>query len=315
MLKNDIRYVIKRVVVAVLIAMIIFFLKSNNVLALSWDMFPQEDVFVFNSSPISVVINTTSSNTTQTVQRVNFHNTFKNTQGYDLAVFVYSLSEESQILYNQSSTAQMVTSADIGVKLVSDGSWSTCQLQDSLIVCPIKKDLTYSALQFYVTKMYANIYVNMNLTNSMTYYKSVGQHTANLLETMTQQQQELINDQKDNSDMQVSDINVNQMENITGLLPAGPLDSLLALPLNLINILVSGTSGTCTPFTFTFVFDQEMSLPCFDTFWNQVPSSLLLFLSDLPAVYIFIQWSKSIYKRVERAVSFESSVDDEWGGV
>ena len=153
MLKNDIRYVIKRVVVAVLIAMIIFFLKSNNVLALSWDMFPQEDVFVFNSSPISVVINTTSTNTTQTVQRVNFHNTFKNTQGYDLAVFVYSLSEESQILYNQSSTAQMVTSADIGVKLISDGSWSTCQLQDSLIVCPIKKDLTYSALHFCYIKL------------------------------------------------------------------------------------------------------------------------------------------------------------------
>lgn len=316
MLKNDIRYVIKRVVVAVLIAMIIFFLKSNNVLALSWDMFPEDDVFIFNSSPKTVTINiNANSSSTQAVQRLNFDNSFTNSDNHDLVAFVYSASVEG-VDPNLMQGSKAFVSTYFGAKLISNGSWSTCQFQDGLLVCPLKDGLTYTALQIYSTRPldYSSIVV-FNFTNSATYYTSVGQHTANLLETMTQQQQELINDQKDNSDVQTSDINVNQMENITGLLPAGPLDSLLALPLNLINILVAGTSGTCTPFTFTFVFNQEMSLPCFDTFWSQVPSSLMLFLSDVPAVYIFIRWAKSIYKRVERAVSFESSVDDEWGGV
>lgn len=316
MLKNDIRYVIKRVVVAILIAMILFFLKSNNVLALSWDMFPEEDIFIFNTSPINVSFNISSNSSDfQNVQRMNFHSSFTNSDGHDLVAFVYSASFTGIDPNSGQGTRQFINTY-FGAKLISDGSWSTCQFQDGLLVCPLKDGLTYSALQIYATRPSSFGFSAMfSFTNSATYYRSVGQQTAGLLDSINQAQQDALNDQKDNSDMQVSDINVNQMENITGLLPAGPLDSLLALPLNLINILVAGTSGTCTPFTFTFVFNQEMSLPCFDTFWNQVPSSLLLFLSDLPAVYIFIQWSKSIYKRVERAVSFESSVDDEWGGV
>lgn len=117
------------------------------------------------------------------------------------------------------------------------------------------------------------------------------------------------------SDDSNANVNVNQMTGITGILPPGPLDSLLTLPINVLTIIVNNSNNTCQPFTFNFVFNQEFSFPCFDIFWDSVPNELLFFLSDLPAVYIFMKWAKSIYKRVERAVMFESSVDDEWGGI
>lgn len=315
MLKNDIRYILKRVIAAILIAMIIFFLKSNNVLALSFDMIPKDEVFIFNSGKYTTG-STTVGNPNKVVE-ITFDTSYTNSNNYDYLVIPFNGAVESneQVVSSSSHIAYSFGQIFLRIVLVSDGNWSTCELQNNFFVCPLMDGLTYSKIRFYITSPSGTITYSFTVNNAAALYDSIYTGQSAALDSIAQSQQQMVQDQMDNSNVTTSDVDVSQMSGVQGILPAGPVDSLLSLPLTLINLLISGTSGSCTPFTFTFVFDETFTLPCFDTFWNQVPSSMLLFLSDLPAVYIFIKWAKSIYSRVERAVSFESSVDDEWGGV
>ena len=313
MLKNDIRYVIKRVVVAILIAMIIFFLKSNNVLALSWDLEVKQQIYIYNTAPATCSWST-PTNAGQALCRKDFSTSYTNTNGYNFMVIPFTLAYSQ---WGTSSGESTNSYSSFRAVLRSNTTWSTCEIQNNFLVCPLISGLTYTGVQIYSTSVVDSILYEINLNNAADLYnfRNTMSGTNTILNNILQSQQAVANDQMDNSSVTTSDVDVSQMSGVQGILPAGPVDSLLSLPLTLINLLISGTSGSCTPFTFTFVFDETFTLPCFDTFWSQVPSSMMIFLSDLPAVYIFIKWAKSIYSRVERAVSFESSVDDEWGGV
>ena len=324
MLKSDIRYILKRVIAAILIAMIIFFLKSNNVLALSWDLSDEKEVvFPYNTAPKTCGVSLTNADATSNGQHVlncTFNTNWTNSNNHAFAVIPFSF--EASYYYLNTNASSMVYSplgSTYRVAMIStDSNWSACEIQNNFIVCPLHNGTTYTNLRFYFTTQSTTgliRYYTWNINNAFSLYDSNSMNTASAIDSINNSIQQATQDQMDNSSVTTSDVDVSQMSGVQGILPAGPVDSLLSLPLTLINLLISGTSGSCTPFTFTFVFDETFTLPCFDTFWNQVPSSMMIFLSDLPAVYIFIKWAKSIYSRVERAVSFESSVDDEWGGV
>lgn len=323
---KDLRYIIKRIIIGVAIAIIVFLLKSE-VFALSWDFSViKEQLFVWNDFKHTSL--DARSNDTNITRQLDFTTPFTNSSNHHFAVFTLTGGIVVRYLDNVSSVYNfdMFGNYVNRINLVSDNAaWSTCELQNNLLVCPISPGAHYTSLWFFLngavssasngTTVHLDFTVNnaVDLYDSLLFNFSNGQDQTNQkLDEINSSIQSQTQDQQDNSD---ANVDVSNMGGITGLLPAGPVDSLLSLPLTLINLLITGTSGSCTPFTFTFVFGEQFTLPCFDSFWNQVPMSLLIFLSDLPAVYIFIQWSKSIYKRVERAVSFESSVEDEWGGV
>lgn len=339
MLKNKISYYFWRVAIGVSIGLILMFARSNA-FALTipqgeaegnycpFNNYVSGNFTIGSSAGIKAI---TFDNTYDVDELFPFDNSFDTY--YIVGTWTYSLRSLSS---NATSGFNLdVDDFGFSVYLISTGQWSTCYADSSYFVCPVNR-LTGSVtgLRIYYSGIgtssynvefnyrfptcfdvfrYGNIFdllesINSKIGSSSSSNAAIEQNTKETAENTKKIADEI----SDNSD---PNIDVSGMSGVQGLLPAGPLDSLLSLPVNLLNILVNATSGTCQPFTFTFVFDTEWSLPCFDTFWNQVPSSLLLFMSDLPAVYIFIKWAKSIYKRVERAVSFESSVDDEWGGV
>lgn len=331
---KDLRYIIKKIIIGVAIAIIVFLLKTQ-VFALSWNLDLQSEALIFSGVDYKEFTGDFTNTDGRTYFALQFDNVYQNSNNYRYAVFsvmsIFFYSDQGVLLPGTTlpggtnltyvytshntylSTQRIILYGDYG------GAWSNCEWQNNYIVCPINPGQKYNRMAFWFESN-----ANMNLTYRIAFaptvqlYNPLGvtssqqEQTNQKLDQINSSIQSQTQDQQDNSD---ANVDVSNMGGITGLLPAGPVDSLLSLPLTLINLLISGTSGSCSPFTFTFVFGEQFTLPCFDTFWNQVPSSLLIFISDLPAVYIFIQWSKSIYKRVERAVSFESSVDDEWGGV
>lgn len=372
MLKNDFRYILKRVIAAVLIALVIFFLKSKNVLAAT--ITPNSSVFDVRYTTLycdrydslgectydawgswsgqKSVGNTISgqSGIDDSFNTIGFTYNF-NTALVSGNTYTFvnkiTLSPSSSVFVDRSwniinrhfqvwNAVAGTTSSNRSPENISSFSYTlrrdssatnifyiTCMItlqKNSNYVSFYLRDESYGSFRSWLDYLQevnvtwnstsvsvsenANSYIQQNTTEIINQTKEIIK-----LFNIDKEELEYL---KDNTD---ASVDVSGMTGITGLLPAGPLDSLLSIPITILNIFIDSSSGACTPFTFTFVFNEEFTLPCFDVFWNQVPNSLLLFMSDLPAVILFVLWAKSIYKRVERATSFESSVDDEWGGV
>lgn len=107
---------------------------------------------------------------------------------------------------------------------------------------------------------------------------------------------------------------ISSLGNVQGLLPPGPVDSLLNIPFKFLSVVNSSFGGVCKPLEGPFVYDSTLTLPCFsEVFYDEVPPLLLNFLSLIPASWILISYFKHLYKKVNRAVSMETNADDEWG--
>lgn len=106
---------------------------------------------------------------------------------------------------------------------------------------------------------------------------------------------------------------ISSLGNVQGLLPPGPIDSLLNIPFEFLSILINSLSGTCVPLSGTFVFDKTFTIPCFESLYDEFPDSLMIFIDILPSAFLLIKYFKNLYKKVDRAVSLETSADDEWG--
>lgn len=101
-----------------------------------------------------------------------------------------------------------------------------------------------------------------------------------------------------------------------GLLPAGPIDSLLLLPLNIMNSITSSLGGTCSPVIAPLPFSsgQNITFPCFgDTIYKGDFSILANLIGPVGAAFILYSYFKHLYKKVDRATSLETSDEDEWG--
>lgn len=100
-----------------------------------------------------------------------------------------------------------------------------------------------------------------------------------------------------------------------GLLPPGPLDSILLLPLNIMNSILSSLGGSCTPITAPLPFvDQNLTFPCFgDTIYTGDFAPLANIVGGVASAFILYGYFKHLYKKVDRAVSLETSEEDEWG--
>ncbi len=107
---------------------------------------------------------------------------------------------------------------------------------------------------------------------------------------------------------------ISSLGNVQGLLPAGPVDSLLNIPFMFLSVVTTSFGGVCKPIKGTFIFDSTLEIPCFsEMFYDDVPDSLMIFLNLIPSAFILIQYFKHLYKKVDRAVSMNSNADDEWG--
>lgn len=120
----------------------------------------------------------------------------------------------------------------------------------------------------------------------------------------------------DSSTPDASDIaNADSLPSV-GLLPAGPIDSLLLLPLNIMNSITSSLGGSCSPIVAPLPFSdgQSLTFPCFgDTIYSGDFSIMATLVGSVASAFILYEYFKHLYKKVDRATSLETSDEDEWG--
>lgn len=154
---------------------------------------------------------------------------------------------------------------------------------------------------------------NNQLINGFNNLQNQQQQTNDKLDETNEQLGEMNDYIQDDTPASTEDVDLDSLGTVSGLLPAGPVDSLLNIPFTFLSVLTSSMSGTCVPITGTFVFDSTLSIPCFDSFYDEVPDYLMNFINLIPAGFILILYFKHLYKKVDRAVSLQSTADDEWG--
>lgn len=100
-----------------------------------------------------------------------------------------------------------------------------------------------------------------------------------------------------------------------GILPAGPLDSLLGLPITIMTSISNSLSGSCQSVNLILpIIGGNLTLPCFDSVFYQGEFSILANLIGLAAsAIILFNYLKHLYDKVDRAISLETSSDDTWG--
>lgn len=120
-------------------------------------------------------------------------------------------------------------------------------------------------------------------------------------------EQEKTNQKLDNINSSLTDsspISLDKLNDTTGWLPAGPVDSILNLPLSLLNNLSTNLNKQCTPISLNIPFldkNNTLVLPClantlsenvedFDTFysWLGLVVSCLLLYKYLMSLYVWV---------------------------
>lgn len=159
--------------------------------------------------------------------------------------------------------------------------------------------------------------VNSNINNSTN---SINNNINNSTESINNNIDEMKQKQQETNDYLMDNTppnsDISSLGNVQGLLPPGPVDSLLNIPFKFLSILTSSMGGVCKPMSGDFYGDTTLTLPCFnEVFWDkeELSSQMINYLSLIPAAFILIKYFKHLYKKVDRAVSMETTSDDEWG--
>lgn len=108
----------------------------------------------------------------------------------------------------------------------------------------------------------------------------------------------------------------NGLGNVAGWLPAGPVDSILTLPLSLINAILGGLGSSCSPLQVPLPFvSNTLTLPCINILFSQINgvSTLYTWLGPLASAFILYYYFKALYKWIDEKLSLKD--DSEWGGV
>ena len=117
-----------------------------------------------------------------------------------------------------------------------------------------------------------------------------------------------------------SPISLDKLNDTTGWLPPGPVDSILNLPLSLLNNLSTNLNKQCTPISLTIPFidkNNQLVLPClvdtlsdniegFDTFYN--------WLGLIVSCLLLYRYLMSLYVWVDEALNLNIEMYDDYGG-
>lgn len=130
-----------------------------------------------------------------------------------------------------------------------------------------------------------------------------------------QEQQQQINDNITSTE----GADLGSLGDSAGWLPAGPIDSILNLPLSFLTNLLGNLSGTCTPLTVELPFVEEsITIPCINSLYEQIDgvSTWVNTISLIPCALILFRYFMFLYKWVDDTLSFrENNYIDNWGGI
>lgn len=121
-----------------------------------------------------------------------------------------------------------------------------------------------------------------------------------------------------------SNPNLNGLNNSAGWLKAGPVDSIINLPLTLLNNLQTNLGNTCNPVTVNLPYvNKDMNLPCISAIYKQIDGLDVWFqgIGVIAAAFILYRYFMYLYNRIDDTLSFRENnmqgyFDDSlWGGM
>lgn len=109
------------------------------------------------------------------------------------------------------------------------------------------------------------------------------------------------------------------LNNSAGWLPDGPLDSILNLPLSLLQNLSTNLSKSCQPVTLPLPYvDKTLVLPCISTIYSQI-DGLNVWLNTIGVIasaFILFFYLVRLEKWVDDTLTLrENNYIDNWGGI
>lgn len=108
---------------------------------------------------------------------------------------------------------------------------------------------------------------------------------------------------------------ISSLDDAAGWLPAGPLDSVLNLPLTMFQNINNALGGSCSPITLTIpIVDYPLVIPCMSTIYSKIGiSSFLEWLGVIAGGIIMYNYLLHLYQWVEDRLTLKEG-KIEWGG-
>lgn len=136
-------------------------------------------------------------------------------------------------------------------------------------------------------------------------------------------EQEKTNQKLDNINSSLTDsspISLEKLNDTTGWLPAGPVDSILNLPLSLLNNLSTNLNKQCTPVSLTIPFidkNNTLVLPCLaNTLSDNVENfdSFYTWLGLTVSCILLYRYLMSLYVWVDKVLTLRLQMYEDFGG-
>lgn len=173
-------------------------------------------------------------------------------------------------------------------------------------------------LSYFSFTDFINIYISNYDENVIQNLKQqqINEQTNSYLQQQINEQQATNN--KLDSILDTSNPSLDGLNDSSTWLPQGPVDSIIMLPLNFINNLISKIGGTCQSINLPFPFldNKYLVLPCVSTLFEQINGFSILYnlIGVIGAVYLLYNYLVRFYKWIDDTLSFRENNWQDWGG-
>lgn len=114
-----------------------------------------------------------------------------------------------------------------------------------------------------------------------------------------------------------SPVDMSSLGNTAGWLPAGPIDSIINLPLNFLNGLLNALNKTCSPLSVPIPFiNQNIVIPCISTIFNKITGlpTLWGWVGAISSVMILYKYLIALYKYYDDLTTLKANFISDFGG-
>ena len=114
------------------------------------------------------------------------------------------------------------------------------------------------------------------------------------------------------------DADISGAADVAGWLPAGPLDSLINLPLTMLTNINSSLKKTCSPLNVNLPYvNKSVEIPCLNTIFNQITglNSFWTWVGMIGSVLILYRYLINLYNYYDKLTDLQANFISDWGGI
>lgn len=167
-----------------------------------------------------------------------------------------------------------------------------------------------------------------NITNDLQRDILNQQKEFNKKQDQTNQKLDDLNKNQQDTNKKIDDVkgtitsednpNLDGLKNSAGWLPDGPLDSILNLPLSLLQNLSTNLSKSCQPVSLPLPYvDKTVDLPCISTIYSQI-EGLNVWINTIGIIasaFILFFYLVRLEKWVDDTLTLRENTQMDWGGI